>query len=321
MSRLHPLERPFRRHMGTFQRNLGPALEGEPEPLQRCYGATRRLRELAPLLAAEIGSAVVGETRVRLRRVGRALGPVREIDVALGLVGEWVADDRARQDAVEGLRQHLLDAGAVARERMTGQVESAQAATLARRMQAIGSALSASTTGIWSRTLSLRMTRRAQHLREVVEAAGALYLPDRVQAVRMAVEKLRYAFEFACDAGASRRRVPALRLTEAQELLSRLHDIEALIRLSQNVSSRPRSSRRAHLDELRHELEQECRRLHGAFISQRRQVVQACGAALDMAIPLWNRRGGVGSHATPLKMRLADPRIPRRDSKRRMVSS
>ena len=183
MSRLHPLERPFRRHMGTFQRNLGPALEGEPEPLQRCYGATRRLRELAPLLAAEIGSAVVGETRVRLRRVGRALGPVREIDVALGLVGEWVADDRARQDAVEGLRQHLLDAGAVARERMTGQVESAQAATLARRMQAIGSALSASTTGIWSRTLSLRMTRRAQHLREVVEAAGALYLPDRVQAV------------------------------------------------------------------------------------------------------------------------------------------
>jgi CHAD domain-containing protein len=253
--------------------------------------------------------------------MGRVLEPVRDLAVADGLLGEWVGNDRAREDAVAGLRRHLLVLGAAARQRMSGQLGAEQAATLDGRLQAVGSQLALSTTGAWSRTLSLRMTKRAQHLRETVETAGSRYLPVRLRAVRVATEKLRYAFEFARDAGSSRRLAPVQRLTEVQDVLDRLHDIEVLIRLIEDAAQLPDTPWIAHQEEVRRELEQECFRLHGEFAGQRRHVMQTCGAAFDIAVQLWNRRDAGGAQATPLKMTLPDTRVPRPASNRRAASS
>ena len=82
MPRRHRLERPFGRYLRAFERNFGAAVAGEVEPLHDCRVATRRLRELAPLVTAELGWKATRGIRLRLQQVGQALGTVREIDFA-----------------------------------------------------------------------------------------------------------------------------------------------------------------------------------------------------------------------------------------------
>ena len=67
MPRIHPLEQPFRRCVCSFQCHVEPALAGEVEPLHQARVATRRLRELAPLLAVELGDKATKKIMVRLR--------------------------------------------------------------------------------------------------------------------------------------------------------------------------------------------------------------------------------------------------------------
>jgi CHAD domain-containing protein len=47
--------------------HVEPALAGKVEPLHQARVATRRLRELAPLLAVELGDKATKKIMVRLR--------------------------------------------------------------------------------------------------------------------------------------------------------------------------------------------------------------------------------------------------------------
>ena len=310
MPRLHPLERPLGHHARTLQADLEPAIEGDGAALRRCRAATRRLRDLAPLLTAELGATAVGGTPARLLSLDAALGPVGEIHVALDLLGEWTGDDGAGADPVRCLCQHLVDVRAAARRQMMARLEPVRATELVRRLRAIGGALGGATSGAWTRTLSLRMTRRAQELRAVVAAAGELNAPERMQAVRMAAGRLRYAFEVAYDAGAIRRTPPAERLNQADATLGRWHDLEVLTDLIQEARL-PQPLWAAHLAELHQRLEQERERLYTQFLGQRRQLRLTCGAALDTAARLWTRRPGRVAGSVPLKMTLPDARVRR----------
>jgi len=306
MSRTHPLERPFRRYARSFERNLVPATEGAVEPLHQCRVATRRLRELAPLLSAELGDKAVRKVRLRLRDVGRALGPVRELDVARGLLDELTKDGLTPPDAVVRLRQHIVDLRTEARRGMIDGLDRSRSAKLGKRLREIGDALGTGSGGAWSRTLSLRLSRRAQYLARTVEAAGAVYVPDRVHAVRIAAKKLRYTFELAVEAGATRRRVPVRQLKAVQDTLGRLHDIEVLASLIQAypLPPPPMPVWVAHVDDFRHRLETECRRLHSEFIGDRRQLARAGAAATETAGRIWSRRPAADGIQAPLKMDL-----------------
>ncbi len=310
MPRRHRLEHPFGRYLRAFERNLGAAVAGEVEPLHDCRVATRRLRELLPLVAAELGGKATTRVRRRLRRVGRALGRVREIDVGIELLDELTRDGRTPEDAAVRMRQHLDDLRSDARRRMVSDLEQVHATKLGRRLSAVGAELRGSTTGAWTRTLSSRMSARASQLTDAVAAAGVLYVPDRLHAVRIAAKKLRYGFELAAEARATRRRAPAQRLKAVQETLGRLHDIEVLTRLIHEMPllASPWPRWVTHVDDLRYRLEAECRRLHSEFIGQRRQLTQATAAAVETATRVWNGPASGGSR--PLQTGLC-PEPPR----------
>ena len=53
----------------------------------------------------------------------------------------------------------------------------------------------------WRWAVDARVARRATRLNQAVDAAGALYLSERLHAVRIAVKKLRYALELATKLG------------------------------------------------------------------------------------------------------------------------
>ena len=200
MTPSHPLRRPFERQIRTFGKQLPLAVKGEIEPLHQCRVATRRLREILPLCASEVPRGVATRARRRLRRVGRALGGVREIDVALGLVDELTQRGVVDAGAAERLRQHLRDERDERRERLRDRLSAVNTRRLERDLAEVARVLGMrhQTEG-WAYTLAVRMGRRAQRVREAVSAAGALYTSDRVHRVRITGKKLRYALEFAGD--------------------------------------------------------------------------------------------------------------------------
>ena len=81
----------------------------------------------------------------------------------------------------------------------------------------------------WQWVLEARVARRASALAEAIDEAGAVYLSERLHAVRIAVKKLRYALELSVDVAGQKSTPELTQLRRAQEVLGRLHDLQVLI--------------------------------------------------------------------------------------------
>jgi CHAD domain-containing protein len=121
--------------------------------------------------------------------------------------------------------------------------------------------------------------RRATRLRNAIDNAAGIYLPDRLHELRIAVKKLRYSLEVARDLRASRAAASIRTLKRAQDLLGHIHDLEVLITRTRAVQGSPDASDlklSADLDRLVRKLENECRRLHGHYIALRPRLMTLC---------------------------------------------
>lgn len=253
---------------------------GDVRAIHRTRVATRRLRELLPVL--QVDPDVCGRLLRDLRRITRALGRVRELDVTVQLVealrqrvesadvGLAVVSDRLRQ------ARSAAHAKAVRKGRFGDDLRR-----LAKRLDKLGDGLDARTSDDgrrWRWALEARTARRAEALSQAIERAGPFYVPEPVHAVRIAVKKLRYALELDRLAG-GRTTAATLRLfTRAQELLGELHDRQLLIehlRLTQ-ASLTPRQRRASReIDTVIARLEDECRTLHARYVRQRDSLTRA----------------------------------------------
>ncbi|MEE8129981.1 MAG: CHAD domain-containing protein [Vicinamibacterales bacterium] len=315
MTPSHPLCRPFERQIRLFGKQLPRAVNGEIEPLHQCRIATRRLREILPLCASEAPRGVAARARRRLRRVGRALGGVREIDVALGLVDEFTQRGVVDADAAERLHQHLRDERDERRERLLDRLSAVNTRRLERDLAEVARVLGMrDQTDVWARTLAARLRRRAQRVREAVSAAGALYTSDRVHRVRITAKQLRYALEFAGDSREGRTKGAVRVVKGLQEILGRLHDLEVLAGTIQDfiVPSVDHASWNSDLKRFRLELDRECRELHSRYVARREDLLEICDMTSRLAVRIWTDRGGeipsqpvVKARARVLKMGLA----------------
>ncbi|HKC57110.1 MAG TPA: CHAD domain-containing protein [Vicinamibacterales bacterium] len=262
----------IRQRVMALGRALPAAKDGNAASLHQARVATRRLRAALPI----VGSGAKAEKLARsVRRLTRALGPLRELDVELLILDElekrgevpYAAVDRLRASIIDE-RQHLqadvrdriddfdidkLRKRAVSVARKQGEDKrprDAQAAAFARA----------------------RAGRRARRLGAAIEDAAGLYLPDRLHAVRIAVKKLRYTLELMPRAASSRNAARVRSLKHAQDLLGRMHDLEVLIARTRGIQSSPGASTlqvSADLDRLVRRLETECRQLHGHYMAAR----------------------------------------------------
>ena len=314
MTPSHPLTAPFERNVRAFGEQLPAAADGAVEPLHQCRVATRRLREILPLCAAETSRSTAGRARRRLRRVGRALGPVREVDVALALVDELARRRFVRGQAEDHLRRRLLDEREERREQMLGRLRSVNTRKLERALAEVARMLGMRRqTDAWAQALAARMNRRAGSLRDAVAAAGPLYVADRVHAVRIAAKQLRYALEFAGATGEARTKNLVRQVKNVQETLGRLHDLDVLAALAQDlVATAAGQPWRGDLERLRLRLEGECRKLHGRYVAKQGPLLDLCGAASKAAGRMLAERGGgpaderrVKAGGRVLKMRMA----------------
>src|ERR1700674_2322259 len=92
---------PFRKRLDAFAHELGRVEEGDVEAVHRTRVASRRLRELLPLLVLD--PDLTRKLTRRLRKVTKQLGNVRELDVLVLLIQELAENDRYSATAFKPL--------------------------------------------------------------------------------------------------------------------------------------------------------------------------------------------------------------------------
>jgi CHAD domain-containing protein len=147
----------------------------------------------------------------------------------------------------------------------------------------------------WRWALDARVARRAAALERAIDAAGSVYLPERLHAVRIALKKLRYGAELAAEASARPDGRSLRTLKQAQALLGRMHDLQVLIdrvRSVQAALTPPDVTRWRDLDMLVASLERSCRSLHARYVRDRSAFVDVCGRLTAHRADTRARRAG-----------------------------
>jgi CHAD domain-containing protein len=245
--------------------------------------ASRRLRELLPVLQLE--GELADRLGRRLRRVTRTLAPVRDLDVLLELIGRLRASRRYERDALVRVTAELATQRETAMTKVRAKRAAGDLRWIGAKLEKISRRLvelpgGRQTTRGWRWAVDARVGRRATAVRSALDVAGAVYLPDRVHAVRIAVKKLRYAVELQGEVSTDpgwRESLATLKRTQA--LLGRLNDRQVLldrVRQIQASLSPPTIEGWRCLDTLVGALEQDCRRLHARYLRDAPALAAVC---------------------------------------------
>ncbi len=273
----------------AIRRMLPGAREGDVRAIHQARVATRRLREALPLISA-------GKAGRRLERVARSLtgvlGTVRELDVALQMLQELTRSNGAPASAIAALRSAISNERLILQRDAAKQIDAIDMERLERKAVQVlerRAVEGADPVDRQARVLAARRraARRAQLVEAAVDAAGAIYLPDRLHQVRIAVKKLRYALEIVRDLIRSRAEARIRFLKRMQALLGRMHDLEVLIARTRGLQAAAVHDLQlsADLDQLVRRLETEARQLHGRYLAQRRALLDLCNRVVAAGEP------------------------------------
>lgn len=276
------------RRAQALKRHLPAAIAGDDHGVHQARVATRRLREAVPVLAAGLKHSKAGKAGRKIRRLTRALGAVRELDVTLHLLGELTQAGNVPRTALEEVRAHVVAQRDNRRTVMLERLDSVNADKLGRRLASVAEALEDSDDERWRSVLSTRLLKRARRLGAAVDEAGQMYGPERLHQVRIAAKKLRYGLELADDSGV-REAGPLLRpMKRSQDLLGRLHDLQVLHSHVATVQSGPAAERQGMHDALEvfaRRIEDDCRHLHGRYLKSAGPLRELCELIRSRVVP------------------------------------
>ncbi len=255
------------------------AQAGDIRSVHQARVATRRLREALPVLSASVSTRSLGRVRRQVRRMTRALGPVRELDVALHHLDELAEKKIVSPRAIGRVRQAVAQERLKRRRDMLAAITPGKVEKLRQRLGAVGTEADGPRTAAALTEVEQQVARRARHLTAAIERAGGLYLADRLHAVRVATKKLRYALEIERELKRSRSTARILQLKRLQDVLGDMHDFEILIDRTRRLQAEVAGSDRrlaTELDRLVRTLEEECRQLHAVYMRRRASILKLC---------------------------------------------
>ncbi|MGH9383388.1 MAG: CHAD domain-containing protein, partial [Vicinamibacterales bacterium] len=86
-----------------------PAVQaGDETSVHEARVASRRLRGVLPVIGASADTNTLDRARRQVRRITRALGPVRELDVSLAMLAEFEQKGATLPRAIARVRESLL---------------------------------------------------------------------------------------------------------------------------------------------------------------------------------------------------------------------
>jgi CHAD domain-containing protein len=276
----------LKKRLGVFTRMLQRVEQGDVRALHRSRVASRRLRELLPIL--QLDNDAARKLDRRLRRVTDGLGAVRELDVLTILLEELHESGRYSDGGLSRIAAATAHDRDVAGKHLKSKLPMAELRRLAGKFADVAHQLESDKgsnrrrEAAWRWAIDARITRRAEGLMEAMRATGAVYLAERLHAVRIAVKKLRYAVELAVEAGGEKTSADLRTLKRAQDLLGRLHDRQVLVDRVRQIQAAASAELRAEreLEAIVDTLENECRRLHARYVRDRASLADICARSV-----------------------------------------
>jgi CHAD domain-containing protein len=270
----------LRQRLVSLLQAMPAAQAGDEVSVHQARVASRRLREALPVLGARANAHALDRADRRVRRITRALGPVRELDVTLLLLAELEGKQAAPARAIARVRAAVTEERQKRRRQMLEEITPSRLHTLRKRLVRVATpAARPKVSGGALTEARAQAAARAAALRAAIERAGGIYLADRLHRVRVAAKKLRYALEIQRELRHSRSTAHLNRLKNQQDLLGRMHDLEVLIDRARDAQARlsPRDRRgMAELKTLIRLLEDECREGHAAYMRARPALLKLC---------------------------------------------
>src|SRR5688572_3974307 len=210
-------------------RSLPTAATGDVRAVHRARVASRRLHEALPVAAA-VADGDLDERLARdVRRVRRALGEVREIDVVRALLAQEALDRGWPAALVARVDARCATSRDAHRARLLHRLSRLDHHHLPDRIEALAAALDrARPSARADALLASRLRTRARGFLRALGAAGTLYSAEPLHAIRIAGKKLRYTLEL----GRAIARLPVSAvvrdLRAVQDLLGGLRDLQML---------------------------------------------------------------------------------------------
>ncbi|HUQ87864.1 MAG TPA: CHAD domain-containing protein [Vicinamibacterales bacterium] len=274
----------LRQRLVSLLQAMPAAQAGDETSVHQARVASRRLREALPVLGARADEHQLDRVQRRVRRITRALGPVRELDVTLSLLAELEAKKAAPVRAIGHVRKAVIEERQKRRREMLDEITPSRLEKLARRLVRVAAPEPQSHVPRNAvAEAAAQSSQRARNLKAAIDRAGGIYLADRLHRVRVEAKKLRYALEIQRELSRSRSTAGLNRLKTEQDLLGRMHDLEILIdkaRVAQGKLN-PRDRRgMSELTRLIRVLEEECRQGHAAYMRGRPALIKLCDAVI-----------------------------------------
>lgn len=218
--------------VGRLRHEEAAARQGDVEAIHQLRVATRRLRALLRLFAPVLPTSLVTRGREGLRRLGRVIGAVRDLDVLdLALLARGRKLDGETRAALEPLRRELAQQRAAALAGLATELDAPRTRRLLtmleeaprRRLPVRGAVRLGDVAG----------TLVEPHLRAVLRAGRDLDAdaPDAaLHRLRVRVKRLRYALET----------LSALREDELAPVIGRLRALQDVLGEHQDAVTQTR---------------------------------------------------------------------------------
>ena len=263
------IDRAIATNLGVLFRTVPSIRDGDPDAIHDARVATRRLDAALPLAWAGSSRSAWQEGAQTIRQLGKALGRVRDLDVAIARLPQLEARVPTSAATIATLRVALAREQWVGRRKLIKTLEQIPF----ERVPALGL--------VPDRSLSLRADRRwlaveqaliaqADELRRAVVAASGVYFPKRAHRVRIETKKLRYVLELVTHARQAGSAVKSLK--RAQEVLGELHDHQRLSEVVGDAKTLNKSERGI----LAASVEAATAAFFGQYLERRPQILDVC---------------------------------------------
>ncbi len=250
--------------------------DGNVDAVHDARVATRRMRALLPILSACYPHTDLKSTARTVKKAGRALGRVRDLDVAIELIGELERTSPAVAERAAEVRRSIAAKQLTARRRLVKEFDGlplgalkSVAAHLPRARWAV------SRVGMRECDGPVRdaLREQAAALRQAVEHGSGVYFPKRAHSVRIDAKKLRYVLEMADDPDTIAPDGLKI-LKKSQEILGRLHDREVLRQRFARLAVNDEDD--ASLEAALAEIDGECQQLFASYVTRRAALLEVC---------------------------------------------
>ncbi len=278
-------DRLWRKRLNELSAVWPDFVNGRTTGLHKTRVASRRIREALPIVGASASPAKVKKLSRKMRALTRSLGPIRELDVELGIL-DTSKTENVPDRAIEIVRRSVASRRQALRNQLNDNAPVTDLKKLIRKLERVGTEKErgkreegkgkrgkGELDAQWRGVLAARVMRRAKSVAIALDEAGSLYVPERLHQVRISAKKLRYALEIARDAGVTAA-TPLLRLLKRhQERLGDLHDLQMLLKHVRETEALPGVGSRVNdLAAYADSLDRQCRRLHAGFVEHRTEL-------------------------------------------------